>query len=61
MKIFDKIKYPELLIPKNKFSELNKHDIQWFPDMNPERANNGWVWFTSVKEYIKAKKIIKEK
>lgn len=61
MQFIDKIRYPELLVPKNKFTELNKHNIQWFPDMDLDRANKGWVWFDNKNEYKKAKKILKEK
>lgn len=52
--------YAELLVPKDKFSLLNKNNIKWFPVMDSDRANNGWVFFDSMREYRKAKKIIKQ-
>lgn len=53
--------YNELLIPKDKFTLLNSNSVKWYPSLNFEKANEGWVWFDSKKEYKKTKKIIKEK
>lgn len=45
---------------KEYFHALNQNNIQWFPDMNKDRANNGWIWFDSLKEYRKAIKCLFE-
>lgn len=52
--------YAELLIPKEKFSILNQSNVKWFPVLDIQKANAGWVWFSNYKEYNKAKMVIKK-
>jgi hypothetical protein len=51
--------YAELFIQEDNFSLLNKNSIDWFPVLNKDKANEGWVWFSSSKEYHKAKKLLR--
>ena len=50
--------YVELFIPENMFSLINKNNIDWFPVLDKQKANEGWVWFSNPKEYRKAKRIL---
>lgn len=51
----------ELKIPKDKFTILNQNNIEWYPSMDFDKANDGWVWFNKPQEYFKAKRLIREK
>ena len=53
--------YAEFKVPKDKFTVLNQNNIEWYPSMDLNKANDGWVWFDKPKEYFKAKRLIREK
>lgn len=51
--------YKELLVPQAKFHALNAARVCWYPAMDLQRANAGWVWFDSPREYRRAKRILR--
>ena len=52
--------YPrELKVSSQKqFSALNRADVNWFPSMNTERAEAGYVFFENVGAYWRARRIL---
>lgn len=50
-----------LYVPNSHaFSILNHQDIRWYPDMDRTRANQGWVWFDSPIQFLKAIRILQD-